>query len=50
MPKAELVKSTNLKGVTSTRVIRGKLNEGDKHWGKRSNIKFRKLLEKQKER
>lgn len=44
MSEARLVESVS-KGVTFTKVIRGKLNKKDKHWGMRSNMEFRKRLE-----
>ena len=42
--KARLEKSTNKQGYTFEKVIRGPLNENDKHWGKRSNLEFMKKL------
>ena len=41
---AKLIKLTNSKGYTFTKVIRGPLNDNDKHWGMRSNLDFMKIL------
>ena len=46
MEKARIVQETNAKGVTFDRLIRGKLHDKDKHWGMRSNLNFRRTLEK----
>lgn len=49
MKRAKLVEVTNIKGYTFSRVIRGPLNDNDKHWGMRSNLDFMTILKKKEE-
>lgn len=44
MEKARIFKTINALGYPTTKVIRGPLNDDDKHWGMRSNMRFRKML------
>lgn len=47
---AKLIEDTS-ESVTALRVSRGKFNEGDKHWGMRSNMNFmKKLMPKEEEK
>ena len=41
---AKLIRQTNAKGYIFTKVIRGPLNDNDKHWGMRSNLDFMEIL------
>lgn len=44
--EAYIDSSVNKKGREFIFVHRGPLNENDKHWGMRSSMKFRKILER----